>query len=329
MGNDDLRTLPKIRDSLSYAYVEHARLEQSNRAVAVWAESGIVELPCAALAAVLLGPGTTVTHAAIKTLADAGCSIVWVGEGITRVYAQGHGETKSARRLLAQARCHADPRQRAAVVRRLYERRFAEGLEDGLTLEQVRGMEGARVRTAYARLAQEHGVEWRGRSYVRGNWGAADAVNQALSTAASCLYSVVHAAVVSAGYSTALGFIHTGKLLAFVYDIADLYRLEVVVPVAFRAAAKFRGESRLHGLSSEVRRGCRDAFREHGLMSNLVTDIDDVLAVTESDLEAAGRWLQANGEEVVALWDPLDGEIEGGGNHADGGTGTDAGGSEG
>lgn len=190
-----LRKLPKIRDSLSFVYIEHARIDRSDQSVSVHDISGSVQVPCAALAAVLLGPGTSITHAAVKTLADAGCSIVWVGEGATRVYAQGMGETRSSRRLLRQAACHADRPRRAAVVLRMYQARFDEPVAPGCTIEQIRGKEGVRVRTAYERLSKEFGVPWRGRRYKRGEWDTADALNQALSTAATCLYGVCHAAI--------------------------------------------------------------------------------------------------------------------------------------
>jgi CRISPR-associated protein Cas1 len=139
-------------------------------------------------------------------------------------------------------------------------------------------MEGSRVRTAYARLAAQYGVRWDGRNYDQGNWNAADPVNRALSAANACLYGVCHAAVVSAGYSAGLGFIHTGKLLSFVYDIADLYKTDVTVPVAFRVAATER-----EGVERKVRLGCRQAFHDARLMDRILPDVAEVLADAGDD----------------------------------------------
>lgn len=174
----------------------------------------------------MLGPGTTVTHAAVMTMAEAGCLVAWCGEQGVRFYAQGMGETRSAARLLRQAALWAGPAQRLAVVRRMYEMRFPDPLRPGLTLRQIRGKEGARVRTAYAAAAERYGVPWERRQYNRLDWEASTPINRALSAANSCLYGVCHAAVVAAGYSPALGFIHTGKMLSFVYDVADLYKID-------------------------------------------------------------------------------------------------------
>src|SRR5207249_109763 len=135
--------------------------------------------------------------------------------------------------LSLQARLWADPAQRLQVARRLYQMRFPEPWDDALTLQQLRGKEGIRVRDAYQRASRETDVPWTGRSYNRGSWSAADPVNRALSSATSCLYGVCHAAIVSAGYSPAIGFIHTGKMLSFVYDVADLYKPEIAIPIAF------------------------------------------------------------------------------------------------
>lgn len=304
----DLHLLPKVRDSWSYLYVEHCRIEQDDKAIAVFDAQGKTPVPCAALSAVLLGPGTAVTHAAMCTLADNGCLVMWTGEEGVRFYATGSGETRSARNLLHQARVWADPPRRLEVVRRMYEKRFTEPLAPDLDLRQIRGLEGVRVRTAYARASRDSGVEWTGRSYKRDRWGGADPVNRALSTANSCLYGICHAAIVAAGFSPALGFIHTGKMLSFVYDIADLYKTDVSVPVAFTEATA--GEA---GLETRVRHKLRDVFREVRLLERIVPDIEDVLSLT-GDVQTAFDSDEALPGE---LWDPQTGEARGGVNWGD------------
>ncbi len=310
---NDLHVLPKIRDSWSYLYVEHCRIDQEDKAIALHDDTGKIPVPCASLTTLMLGPGTSITHAAIQTLARNGCLVLWSGEEGVRFYAQGMGETRSSRRLLHQARLCSDEALRLQVVRRMYEQRFPETLDPELTLQQLRGREGIRVRQAYARASRDSGVPWAGRSYQREHWEAADPVNRALSAANSCLYGVCHAAIVSAGYSPALGFIHTGKMLSFVYDIADLYKAEITVPLAFRAATE------ASGLEGRVRRACRDQFKAQRLLQRIVPDIDRVLdAVSDAESESN---LDSEQAAPGGLWDPAVGNAAGGINWAGGASG--------
>ena len=308
----DLHLLPKIRDSWSYLYLERCQIDQEAKAIATRDINGVTSIPIATLALLMLGPGTSITHAAVRTLAENGCTIVWVGEAGVRCYAQGLGETRSARRLLLQAQLWNDPQQHLAVVRRMYQMRFPEPLEPDLTLQQIRGKEGVRVREAYARASQEYGVVWSGRSYQRADWYYADPVNRALSAANSCLYGISHAAILSAGYSPALGFIHTGKQLSFVYDVADLYKADLTIPAAFAAVADDGP-----GLESRVRRRCRDLFTQHHLLARIVSDLQYVLSGEEASDESAETDDFANDEALPGgLWDPDHGVVPGGVDHS-------------
>jgi CRISPR-associated protein Cas1 len=268
------RDLPKIRDSLSYLYFERGRLTQTKLGIEFVNKQGRTLLPVASLAVLLLGPGTTVTHAAIRTLARAGCSLCWVGEEGVRFYAQGLGETHKAYKLQRQAELASEEGMRLKVVERMYRLRFQESLPKDLTLEQVRGYEGQRMRQAYADAAQEYGVDWRGRNYDRNDWSGSDAPNRALSAANSCLNGVCHAAILSSGYSPGLGFIHQGKQLSFVYDVADLYKTKITIPVAFATVAV-----EPERLEREVRKRCRQAFRNIRLLKRIIPDIEAVLDI--------------------------------------------------
>lgn len=309
----DLHLLPKVRDGWSYLYVEHCKVEQEAKGIAIYDTNGKAPVPCATLSLLMLGPGTSITHAAIRALADNGCLVVWSGEEGVRFYAQGMGETRSASRLLRQSWLVSDPARRLAVVRRMYERRFPDPLDPALTLQQIRGKEGIRVRESYARASRETGTEWHGRSYRRGNWATADPVNRALSCANSCLYGICHAAIVSAGYSPALGFIHTGKMLSFVYDIADLYKADLTIPVAFQIV-----KAGTDKLESRTRRACRDSFYAGRLLTRIVEDIDAVLAVPPAALPN-GEMPDFDVDDAApgGLWDPDAGEVAGGVNFAD------------
>lgn len=285
MRIQDLHELPKLRDGLSYLYLEHGKIERAQSAIEFFdKKNGRTMVPAAALALLMLGPGTSITHEAVKVLADNGCLVAWTGEEGVRFYAQGMGETRRAYHLLKQAELVSDPVKRMEVIRRMYEYRFGIDLGPNLSLEQVRGYEGARVREAYAVASRRHGVNWTGRQYDRGNWGAADPLNRALSTANACLNGLCHAAIVSAGYSPGLGFIHTGKQLSFVWDIADLYKTEITVPLAFSLVA----DSTEH-LETRVRRACRDVFREQRLLDRVLPDIDRLLGISAATLAAGGE----------------------------------------
>jgi len=307
----DLHLLPKTRDSLSFLYVEHCRVEQDALAVAVVDAAGRVPVPIASLSVLLLGPGTTVTHAAVRALADSGCLIVWSGEEGVRTYAVGLGETRSSRNLQRQARAWADPDARMRVVRRLYEMRFSEPLDASLSLRQVRGLEGVRVRTAYAQASRSSGVPWHGRAYDRRDWRDTDPINRALSCANSALYGVVQAAIVASGYSPALGFVHTGKMLSFVYDIADLYKTELTIPTAFEVAAEGARE-----IERRTRLLLRDAFAKSRLLARIVPDIDAALAAAGVADEPEVELIDEDAALPGDLWGPNGESVAGGQNFA-------------
>lgn len=272
----DLHTLPQLRDSLSYLYIERAVIQRYRQSVEFVDEVGRVAIPIASLSVLFLGPGTTISHEAVKLLAQNGCSIIWSGENVSLFYAQGLGETRKGNRLLRQARLVSDPHLRREIARRMYAFRFDETLEPDITLEQLRGMEGARVRNTYRNVARRYGIKWQGRRYNRQQWDASDPVNRAFSAANALLNGICHAAIVSAGYAPGLGFIHTGKQLSFVYDVADLYKTEVTIPIAFRVAALGKENVEL-----EVRRRCREHFKEIKLLERIIPDIDALLQFAE------------------------------------------------
>jgi CRISPR-associated protein Cas1 len=270
----DLHLLPKFRDRLSYIYAEHAIIERDEKAVAIWdAEGGKTQVPVASIGLFMLGPGTKISHAAIDVLARNSCLVSWVGEESVRMYAFSTGGTHSSARLVRQAELVSDPTERMRIARKLYALRFPEALSEEHSMEQLRGKEGARVRSAYETLAAQFGIEWQGRNYDRNKWQGSDAANRALSSANACLYGVCHAAILTMGFSPALGFIHTGKQLSFVYDIADLYKLELSVPVAFEQAAIGSDE-----VDRRVRYALRDKFRETKFVAKVAEDLISLFA---------------------------------------------------
>lgn len=263
-----------MKDRASLLFIERGQLDVLDGAFVVVDTTGErTQIPVGGLACILLEPGTRVSHRAIELAARVGCLLTWVGEAGVRLYSAGNPSSYSAERLLLQARLALDERLRLRVVRKMYELRFHEPPPKGRSIEQLRGIEGARVRTLYQHIAARHQITWNGRRYDPGAFDAADIPNRCLSAATSCLYGITEAAILAAGYSPALGFIHVGKSKSFVYDIADIVKFETVVPAAFRIAAT----DPLHP-ERAVRHACRDAFRKGKTLERLIPLIEEVMA---------------------------------------------------
>lgn len=232
-----------------------------------------MHIPVGSVACIMLEPGTRVSHAAIKLAAVTGTLLIWVGEAGVRLYASGQPGGARSDKLLYQANLALDPDLRLKVVRKMFELRFGEPAPERRSVDQLRGIEGARVRKIYQLMAKQYGVPWKGRRYDPKEWDKSDIVNQCLSAATACLYGVTEAAILAAGYAPAVGFVHSGKPLSFVYDIADLFKFDTVVPAAFRIAA-----TRPAAPDRAVRIACRDIFRQTKLLKRIIPTIEEVLA---------------------------------------------------
>ena len=270
------RPIP-IKDRVSMLFLRYGQLDVIDGAFVLVDEKGVrVVIPVGAIACLLLEPGTRVSHAAVVLAARVGTLLIWVGEAGVRLYAAGQPGGARADRLLYQAKLALDDDLRLKVVRKMYAIRFGEEPPQRRSVDQLRGIEGARVRESYKRIAQQYGVIWHGRDYDPTQWNASDIANQCLSAATACLYGVSEAAILAAGYAPAIGFLHTGKPQSFVYDIADIVKFESVVPLAFRVAAK-PGTDPVRA----TRLACRDAFREGRILRRLIPLIEEVLAAGE------------------------------------------------
>lgn len=273
-----LKPIP-IKERLTIVFVEKGEIDVVDGAFVRVDQQGnrqrpvLTHIPVGGVACIMLEPGTRVSHRAVALAARVGTLLVWVGEAGVRLYASGQPGGARADRLLYQARLALDEGLRLKVVRKMYAVRFGEEPPARRSVEQLRGIEGARVRRAYQLLAKQYGVKWTGRDFDPEHWDMSDLPNRCLSSATAALYGVTEAAVLAAGYAPAVGFIHTGKPLSFVYDIADLYKLETVVPVAFRVAA-----SSPPNAERSVRLACRDIFRQTKLLERIIPDIEDILA---------------------------------------------------
>jgi CRISPR-associated protein Cas1 len=284
----DLGPIP-IKERNSILFVERCHVDVRDGAFVMIDKEGVrTHVPVGGTACLLLEPGVRLSHRAAALAAKVGTLLVWVGEGGVRLYSAGQPGGARSDKLLYQAKLALDEQLRLKVVRKMYALRFGEEPPSRRSVEQLRGIEGARVKKTYELLAQRYGVSWKGRRYDQQEWESADVPNRCLSAATACLYGVTEAAVLAAGYAPAIGFVHTGKPLSFVYDIADIVKFETVVPVAFKIAVQ---EPR--NPERQVRIACRDIFRESKLLDKIIPLINSVLdAAGEKPPEAAPEAVQ-------------------------------------
>lgn len=269
-----LKPIP-LKDRVSIVFVGRGQLDVRDGAFVVVDEinGDRMHIPVGSVVCLLLEPGARISHAAVKLAATVGTLIIWVGEGGVRLYSAGQPGGARSDKLLYQARLALEEDLRLKVVRRMYALRFQEEPPSRRSVDQLRGIEGARVRKTYQQLARQYGIEWKGRRYDPEQWDRSDPVNQCLSAATSCLYGVCEAAILAAGYAPAIGFLHTGKPRSFVYDIADIVKFETVVPVAFQIAAKGAAQP-----ERAVRIACRESFRKTKLLQRVIPLIEEVLS---------------------------------------------------
>ncbi|PKT72333.1 type I-E CRISPR-associated endonuclease Cas1 [Streptomyces populi] len=314
--------LPRVADSLSFLYLDMVRVVQDDTGVCAQIQVGenrtdLVYIPTAALSCLLLGPGVSITTPALTTLARHGTSVVCVGAGGVRAYAGILPDSLTTHWLEQQVAVWSDPDRRLDVAVRMYGMRFQDAeVPDTVTLEKLRGMEGQRMKALYKILAQQHGIGRFRRNYHPDQWHAQDPVNLALSAANTCLYGIVHAALLALGLSPALGFVHAGTQHAFVYDIADLYKARTTLPLAFALHQSTNPEQ-------EARRRFREDLRLLRLLPRIVQDVQ--LLLTPGSAEASGTAAdpgdlpERRDVEMVHLWDPKAGVLPAGVNYATGG----------
>ena len=292
----------RIEDRVSTLYVERCHVDRDDNAVVLVNREQTVRVPAAFIASLLLGPGTRITHGAMRLLADSGTVVCWVGERGVRMYASGLGPSRGSELLMRQAYLVTRTKERLEVARRMYDMRFPDEDVSRATMQQLRGKEGARIKRIYRQESDRTGVPWRKRDYKAGDaFAAGDDINRALSAGHSCLYGICHAAIVGLGASPALGFVHTGSAVSFVLDVADLYKAEYTIPLAFDLVAR--------GVTDErsVRTALRDRVADGGLMSRVVKDIKSLLLAEDGDRIP---------DDELHLWDEFDSWVPGGTNWA-------------
>ena len=299
----DLGELVRVQDRISFLYFEHCVVSQADNALTVSDDQGVVRVPTASLSVLMLGPGSSISHRALVTIGECGATVVWVGERGVRLYASGRPLTHSSALLQRQARLVSNTRSRLSVARAMYAMRFPEEDVSRLTMQQLRGREGARVRRVYRKMSERYGVPWSRREYDPERYEDGTEINKALSATHSCLYGLAHAAIVALGCSPGLGFVHVGHERSFVYDIADLYKAELSIPVAFRTVA-----SKPDDIGRAARHAMRDEVYDLPLMERMVKDIKALLSDEEGNAEDEDD----GAGDHLGLWDERKGEVAAG-----------------
>jgi CRISPR-associated protein Cas1 len=306
-GASSPRELTRMSDRLSFIYLERCTLHREDNAITAEDADGITHIPSATIGTLLLGPGTRVTHQAMSVLGDSGAGVVWVGEQGVRFYSGGRSLNRSSALVEAQAVAWANRRTRLDVARAMYRMRFPGEDPSGLSRHELLGREGRRVKERYRYEATRVGLTWNGRQYAPGDFDSGDAANQAVTAAAQCMYGVAQTTVAALGCSPGLGFIHSGHELAFVLDIADLYKTEIAIPVAFEVAAESHED-----IGSRTRRALRDRINEVSLLRRCVQDIKQLLLPGDSSADPTG-----SGTDHVTLQSDHGMNVESGRNYAE------------
>jgi len=269
-------SLPQVKDKYPFIYLERGRLEIDDSSVKwIDCDANVVRLPIATLNCLLLGPGTSITHEAVKVIAQSNCSICWVGEDSLLFYASGQTPNADTRNMREQMKLSADTKKSVEVARRMFAKRFPEADLVGKSLNEMMGMEGYRVRGLYEQKGQEYGVGWKGRSFTPGKFELGDITNQVLTASNAALYGILSSAVHSMGYSPHIGFIHSGSPLPFVYDLADLYKEYLCIDLAFSLTLEMAGDYNKHKVSTAF----RQRVIETDLLGKIGQDIESILGV--------------------------------------------------
>lgn len=291
-----LQELGRVNDRVSFLYLEHAVVNRQDSAVKVMDSRGVIFVPAALVNVLMLGPGVDITHRAMELLGDCGVAVVWVGEHGVRQYAHGRCLNHSSLLLERRAKLVSNSKSRIQVARKMYQMRFPNEDVSKLTMEELRGKEGARVRRVYREQSKKTGVAWSRREYNVDDFDSGTPINKALTAGHQALYGLSYSVVSALGASPGLGFVHTGHDLAFIYDFADLYKAKYSIPIAFEVVSEYGDDD----IASRTRQAMREAFRQDKLVIKMVADLKYLLSVDDISTDA----------EVLHLWDDKEGLVQ-------------------
>ncbi|NLB63791.1 MAG: type I-E CRISPR-associated endonuclease Cas1 [Fibrobacter sp.] len=265
------KCVPAFSGRWTPLYLEHGRLEVDDSSLKwISATGSVMRLPVARLSAVLMGPGTTVTHAAITSMSRLNTPIAWVGEDGVHFYAFGVNVNEKCQTAMDHAVLYANKEKRLNVAREMFAYRFPKVDVSTKSVAELRGMEGMRIRKLYEECANKYGVLWKGRnsSGQIKHLGKRDPINRMLTIANYTLYCICLSAVCTMGYIPSLGFVHTDGKIPFVYDIADLYKEEITIRPCFETYGEF-GDVGRDGALALV----KEAVEKHKLITRIPKDL--------------------------------------------------------
>jgi len=263
-----------LKCKLPHVYAEMGRLCMKGSSLHFLNDSADVILPVGRISVIFMGPGSTITHSAVKHCCWADCSIMWVGEGISKCYTVSACKSRSSENLQRQIYVHAH--EKRSLLKRYYRKRFGGLPLLGLvTEERIRGSEGSKMKKAYIECAKKYGVPWSGRM-VEDAWNDQTVCNRAISICNSYLYVICSAVLSVLGYSTALGILHNGNMLSFSFDMADLYKIDFSIPLGFETAAKFKFIPWDSLIEKDLRRRALNKLCEMKLLTKILRDTEDL-----------------------------------------------------
>ena len=299
----ELNDLPRISDRVTFIYIERSKINRIDGAITVRDIRGTVRIPAAMIGVLLLGPGIEITHRAMELLGDIGTSVIRVGENGVRNYSNGRPLAHSTKLLERQAKLVSNTKTRLKVARLMYAMRFEGEDVSKLSMQQLRGREGARVREVYRKNSLQYKVDWEKRSYNHENFSEATVINQALSATNVCLYGLCHSIIQALGMSSGLGFVHTGHDKSFVYDIADLYKAKISIPLSFEIASKYNEKDDIGRISRLM---MRDKMKESDLSKTISKDLQYLMGIDYEDRFEL---------ETISLWDDKENQVKYGINY--------------
>ena len=270
--------LTTVDNRICMIYIDQAEIKQKDFSVVATSHDIDFDLPIANLVCLMLGPGTSITHRAVEQIAQYGCSIVWCGENINLYYALGQPLTKSSKNIIMQMNAHESKVSKLNVIRKMYEIRYTDMKLKSKSADELMGIEGLHVQNTYRTLSEKYGIHWNGRMYNEIPFSEQDSINKAITSGNQLLYAIIASIVNAIGYSTAIGFIHTGKMMSFVYDISDLYKESIILPTIFEFTSTYSGNS----IENDIKRHLYNKITEVNIIDKVINDISTIF----SDVDA-------------------------------------------
>ena len=273
----DRSYFPQVKDRYPLLYLERGRLEVDDSSVKyICCDRTVVMIPVAEIQCILLGPGTSITHEAVKAVCSCGCSLCFVGEDCLHFYCHGISPTSDTRNLMRQLSLAYNHELSLKIARELFAFRFQDIHLELCSLQEMMGIEGNRVKNLYREKALKYNCKWQGRSYIPGQQDKSDLVNKRLTFYNALLYGLCTSTIVSLGFSPYFGFIHKGSPLPMTYDFADLYKSEVTIDLAF-SRNYIKNFERTSEVDAFVEKCCEISLLKR-MSSDLVNIFDEELS---------------------------------------------------